>query len=74
MTAPVRMVILVVGAAMLLSLVLIGLLVLQEKAVPDVLPTVSVAALTGLLGLLTNTREGPVAGPPVIRSDGQHRG
>lgn len=61
MTAPVRLVILVVGAAMILSLLLIGLLVLQERAVPDVLPTVAVASLTGLLGLLTNTRQDPPA-------------
>lgn len=59
MTGPVRLVILVVGAALLLCLVLIGLLVLQEKPVPDVLPTVAVASLTGLLGLLTNTRPDP---------------
>lgn len=59
MTAPVRLVIVIVGAAMLLSLVLIGILVLQAAPVPDVLPTVAVASLTGLLGLLTNTRQDP---------------
>lgn len=56
MTAPIRLVILLVGATMILDLLLIGLLVLQGRPVPDVLPTVLVAALTGLLGLLTNTR------------------
>lgn len=59
MNAPVRLVILVVGAALLLCLLLIGLLVIQGRAVPDVLPTVAVASLTGLLGLLTNTRPDP---------------
>lgn len=57
MTAPVRLVIVVVGTAMILALLLIGLLVLKDRPVPDVLPTVAVASLTGLLGLLTNTRQ-----------------
>lgn len=47
-----RLVVALVGASLLLSTALIGLLAAQGQAVPDVLQNIAVGSLTGLVGLL----------------------
>ena len=51
MSAP-RLVLLFVGSALLLDVALLGLLAALSRPIPDVLPTIAVASLTGLVGLL----------------------
>lgn len=47
-----RLVVILVGSALILSVLMIGLLALNGQPVPDALPQTSLASLTGLLGLL----------------------
>lgn len=53
-----KMVVAIAGSALLLSTSLIGLLAALSRPIPDVLPTLAVASLTGLLGVLS-PRSGP---------------
>lgn len=48
-----------VGLALLTSLVLIGVLAINSQSIPNELGSVPLACVTGLLGLLVNTRERP---------------
>jgi VIT1/CCC1 family predicted Fe2+/Mn2+ transporter len=45
-------VVLIVGAALIVCVALIGWLSAQQQPVPDVLQNVAIGSLTGLLGLL----------------------
>lgn len=52
MTAPVRLVVAIVGVALVLAVLIIGALAIRGQSVPDVLQNIAVGAITGLLGLL----------------------
>lgn len=56
MTAPARMVIAFVGLAVLLALAGIAVLAVRETPIPNELGAVPLSGITGLLGLLVNTR------------------
>ena len=49
---PIRLVIGVLGAALLLSIALIGLLAVNAQGIPDVLQNVAVGTVTALAALL----------------------
>lgn len=53
----IRLVLVFVGSALLVSLGLIGYLAGMGHAIPDVLQNIAVGCLTGLVGLLKNTSE-----------------
>lgn len=55
---PTNVVLLIVGAALLLSVGLIGYLAAHSVAIPDVLQNVAVGSLTGLVGLLVKPPSG----------------
>lgn len=54
---PIRLVILIVGAVLLLSVGGIIGLALEGKPIPDVLQNVAVGALAGLIGLLARPKD-----------------
>lgn len=54
-----KMVVAIVGIVIILSVVGIVYLVINDKAIPGTLETITVAGITGLLGLLTNTKTAP---------------
>lgn len=56
MTAPARLVIAFVGLAVLLALGAIAVLAVRETPIPSELGSVPLAGITGLLGLLVNTK------------------
>ncbi len=49
---PMRLVLAFVGAALLISLGIIGFLAATSHPIPDVLQNIAVGSLTGLVGLL----------------------
>lgn len=46
----------IVGVILALTLVFIGLLAMNGQPIPDVLQNIAVGSLTGLVGLLVQTR------------------
>ncbi|WP_122816696.1 hypothetical protein [Nocardioides pantholopis] len=56
MNVPTRLVIGFVGTATLVALVLVGILAIRGASVPSELGAIAPAGITGLLGLLVNTR------------------
>lgn len=56
---PTRMVVLLVGVVLLVSVLGIIVLAMQGKATPDVLQNVAVGSLTGLVGLLVKPPSSP---------------
>lgn len=57
-----KLVVQAVAAALLLSIILIGLLAFGGKPIPDVLQNVAVGCLTGLVGLLVPSAAGSERG------------
>jgi hypothetical protein len=47
-----KIVLVILGVALLVALTFIGLLTLNEKAVPDILELTTASIITGVLGLL----------------------
>lgn len=48
------------GLVLVLSVALIGLLAYNEKPIPDLLQNIAIGDLTGLLGLLVQTKDNGV--------------
>lgn len=56
-TSILKMVVMIIGAAVLLSIAGIIYLVVQERAVPDILAALALSGFTGLLGLLAPSKD-----------------
>lgn len=56
-TPPIRLVVLILGAVLLLSVAGVIALAITSVPVPDVLQNIAVGTLTGLVGLLVQTRQ-----------------
>lgn len=56
-TPPIRLVVIILGAVLVLSVVGVIALAINKIPVPDVLQNIAVGTLTGLVGLLVQTRQ-----------------
>lgn len=62
--SPTRLVIALAGAALLVSIALVGVLAVLEKPTPDFLQNVGIGALGLLGGILSNPRPAGEEAPP----------
>lgn len=52
-----KMVVTVIGAMVILALCMVGLLIINDKPVPDIFQITIVSGFTGLLGLLAPSKD-----------------
>lgn len=62
-TSVLKMVVMIIGLLLVISIVMIGWLVLNDKNVPDIFQIIAVSGITGLLGLLAPSKEATQPNP-----------
>lgn len=56
-TSILKMVVMIIGLLLVVSVLMIGWLVLNDKTVPDIFQIIAVSGITGLLGLLAPSKD-----------------